>query len=102
MADFLTSVANWTYELFVSTGFDETLGEWGAWLTEASTFLMGMLITLAPILPALLMLYVIDVIWSSIDQGSIQPVGKMLMAIWDMGINVLNAIASTLDAIIPL
>jgi hypothetical protein len=99
--DIVTSIEQWANNVIETSPILAGIDTVGDFLVQNLSWVYGLLVSLAPVLPMIVMFYIIDVALTSAHEGSFHPIGNMVMRIYEMGAQVLTMIASGVDAVIP-
>lgn len=67
---------------------------WFVWLIPIASVVWGVVTQLAPLLPFILLFYLIDVCFSSVKQGSFQPIGQMTVGLFNLASTIVGAVVS--------
>jgi len=85
----------WT---FLDTGTGGYISAIGQALVQVLTILLA----LAPYFPAFLILFFIDILITFANTGDVRPIGEFVMGAVTILIGISEALATAIDAIIPL
>lgn len=73
---------------------------WLSWLMNLSSGILWQITSLTiPLIPVIVVFWGFDVTMTAINTGSIQPIGDMVLTIWNLTISIIGAIVGTMSAI---
>jgi hypothetical protein len=77
LRDYITGFANWFY-----------------WLMPVVNIVTTIIVQLAPYFPFIMLFYIIDVVYTSIEEGSVQPIGSLVMSVYSLAAAVIGTLVS--------
>lgn len=80
----------------------DTLGSfssWFGWLAPILSAVFGVLVTVAPFLPLILIFYVVDAGVTSFSTGSIEPIGACFTSLYQLAALSINGMVSIAETV---
>jgi hypothetical protein len=74
--------------------FVRGFGLWFDWLWPALNIISSIVISLAPYFPFIMLFYVIDIVYTSVTEGTIQPIGNLAMSVYNLTAAVIGTLVS--------
>lgn len=81
------------------TDYISQFASWGGYILGFLSIVWGIIMSVAPYLPFILLFWVLDAALTSVNQGSFTPLGTCIMTIYDWGTQLIHVLVAIGNAI---